>query len=102
MTLERDLPCADCGTDLRERTLPASELPLTDAEPSPADVESPADAASPTNAEPSPVDAKSPTDAGDQHVTVADCPACGARYYPADALARLAATTGPQRTEEGS
>ncbi|WP_435175069.1 hypothetical protein [Halorussus sp. AFM4] len=26
MTTETDLPCADCGTDLRERTLPAHTL----------------------------------------------------------------------------
>lgn len=28
MTTETDLPCTDCGTDLRERTLPTNELLL--------------------------------------------------------------------------
>lgn len=68
MTTEIDLPCADCSTDLHERTLPAHTL-LHSIE-------------------------------GRQFVTVADCPGCGAQYYPDETVSVLAAVLRARRTEE--
>ncbi|NHN61125.1 MULTISPECIES: hypothetical protein [Halorussus] len=70
MITETDLPCADCGTALCERTLPAHTLLL-------------------------PIE-------GRDYVTVADCPACSARYYPDDTVSVLAEVRGARRTERGS
>lgn len=70
MTIETDLPCTDCDTDLRERTLPAHTL-LHSIE-------------------------------GTRYLTVADCPNCGARYYPDETVTILAAVRGAPQTTEGS
>ncbi len=67
MTTETDLPCADCGTDLSERTLPAHTLLY-------------------------PIE-------GRQYLTVADCPGCGAQYYPDETVAVLAEVMRAQGTE---
>lgn len=57
MKHETDLPCSDCGTGLRERTVNARELPGGAR--------------------------------GDGRVTIAECPSCGARYYPREAISKL-------------
>jgi uncharacterized protein with PIN domain len=54
---ETDLPCADCGTELVERTLDTTELPVSTTV--------------------------------DDSVRLAECPSCGARYYPKQTLSQL-------------